>query len=246
MIASESCHFYDREGNPQYTYINKQGKECKTTLTRAKKEGYLPSVTTITKLLAKPGLDKWRQIETIMACLTMPIIADEPEDEYIERIIQDSDSRSKEARDRGTDIHGYIERGFQGEILDGEANLYFRSVDKIIWDECGLQEWKAEKSFASSLGYGGKVDLHNDNFLIDFKGTDKPLDSIKTYPEQAMQLAAYDAGIDSCSRKCGICYVHRDTAESKLIWIDEKELMKGQEVFFKLLDIYYIQTGLIR
>ena len=243
--ATEGSHWYDSQGNPQHTYINSKGKECNTTLREARKFGYKPSVSLIKDLAAKPGLDAWKIDQTIMACLTMPLIEGETEADYIKRLKEDSREQAKKAAEKGTEIHGYIERGFRGEI---SGNCYYESVKATIKSECGEQEWHTEKSFASSLGYGGKLDLHNEKYLIDFKGTDKPLESLKTWDEHAMQLAAYSYGIKpgGVFHQCGICYIHRDTAESKLIWLKEAEIIKGWECFKALLSYFYAKSGLER
>jgi len=246
--ASEAGHFYDKDGTPRYTYINKKGEESKTTLREARKNGWYPSVTQIIGLAAKPGLEMWKQEQTILACLTMPLIEGESEQDYIKRLREDAKAQAKAAAEKGTLIHGYIERGFSGKLeLEDEGYNYFMNVEQSICNECGGdQKWSTEKSFASSLGYGGKVDLNNDIYLIDFKGTDKPMDSLKLWDDHYLQLAAYERGISINMLKCGICYVHRETAESRLIWADRKELDKGWKCFMALTDFYYARTGLER
>ena len=242
-LAKEGQHFYNRDGSPCYEIDGK-----KTTLREARKFKLYPGTTTIIAQARNFGLDAWKTDQVIMACLTMPKIEGESEQEYIKRLKEDAKEQARKAAEKGTDIHGYVERGFRGKILPDETGyMYFDSVANTIFNECGRQEWHAEKSFASSLGYGGKCDLHNDLYLIDFKGTDKDLATIKTWEEQSMQLAAYDAGLEGfVGRKCGICYVHRDTAESRLIWIPEKDLLKGWECFKCLLGHYFAKTGLER
>ena len=245
--ASESGHFYKRNGEPAYTYLNAKGEEKNTTLREARKFGWYPSVTSIIGLAAKFGLDQWKQEQTILACLTLPKIEGESEADFIKRLREDAKAQAKQAAGKGTEIHGYIERGFRGDITEEENGFeYYKSVYKTLYAECGVQEWSAEKSFASPLGYGGKVDLHSAEYLIDFKGTDKPLESLKFWDEHCQQLSAYDAGIPPDGRKCGICYVHRETSESRLVWIDEKELIKGWKCFKALLEYWWAKTGLER
>lgn len=251
--AKEAGHFYKRNGEPAYTYINKKGEESKSTLREARKNGWYPGVSSIINLASKPSLDIWKQEQTILACLTLPKIEGESEADFIKRLREDAKAQAKKAAEKGTEIHGYIEKGFRGDITEEEDGfMFYESIRKTLYAEVGVQEWQPEKSFASSLGYGGKVDLHNDKYLIDFKGTDKPLESLKIWDEQCQQLAAYDQGLcyDGYSlgvfRKCGICYVHRDTAESRLIWIPDKELIKGWKCFVALLDFWYAKTGIER
>ena len=67
--ASESQHWYDRQGNPMYTVIGKNGKERNTTLRDARTMNLVPSVTTILNVAAKPALNVWLQRQVLMACL---------------------------------------------------------------------------------------------------------------------------------------------------------------------------------
>ena len=52
-FKSESGHWYTQEGEPMYTIVGANGKERNTTLRDAKKEGFVPSVTTIIGIAAK-------------------------------------------------------------------------------------------------------------------------------------------------------------------------------------------------
>ena len=59
--ASESNHWYTRDGVPRYTVIGKNGKERATTLRDARTENLVPSVTTVLNVAAKPALTQWLQ-----------------------------------------------------------------------------------------------------------------------------------------------------------------------------------------
>ena len=59
-FTSESGHWYDQDGEPKYTIIGANGKERNTTLRDAKREGFVPSVTTIIGMIAKPSLENWK------------------------------------------------------------------------------------------------------------------------------------------------------------------------------------------
>ena len=72
MSIKESTHWYTRAGNPMYTIIGKNGKERNTTLRDARTLDLVPSVTTILGVAAKPGLEKWKQEQVLLAALTLP------------------------------------------------------------------------------------------------------------------------------------------------------------------------------
>lgn len=199
--VKESGHWYKQDGTPAYTIIGKNGKERNTTLRDAKKEGLLPSVTTIIKCAAAPGLENWKSQQVLMAALTTERKPDETEQDYISRIIADSQEQSLKARERGTLIHAYIQSGFEGAAFDVDGSAkYYESARKTIDKECGVLPWVCEKPFATER-YGGKIDLQNNQYIIDIKTTEKDLTDIKAWHEHHMQLAAYDYNEN---RMCGI------------------------------------------
>jgi hypothetical protein len=240
--ASESGHWYQKDGTPCYSIIGKNGKERNTTLRDAKAMNLVPSVTTIMGEAMKWGLVNWMIDQGILAALTMPRLENEPEELYIARIKADSKEQAKKAAERGTQIHGWVEKGFLG-LEAGEGMPFYESARKTLLEACGEVEWKAEKSFATDR-FGGKVDLHSNRHVIDCKTTDKDLATIRTWDEHAMQIGAYREGLKIGYAQGGILYIHTKTAESKLIWISEGDLVKGFKCFQALLDFWYSKHGL--
>ncbi len=239
--AKENGHWYDKSGNPAYTIVGKNGKERNTTLRDAKVLGLLPSVTSIIRLAAAPGLQRWLNEQLLLAALTSTRQEGEEEQAYIDRIIEEAGEQSKKARERGTLIHAYVQSGFEGATLDAEAYKYYISASNTLEDTFNNKiVWQCEKPFATER-YGGKIDLISDEYIIDIKTTSKELGNIKLWDEHFMQLAAYDFNKD---KKCGILYINTETAESQLIMATEEELNKGWDCFSALLDFYYAKTGL--
>ena len=70
--ASESQHWYDRDGNPAYSVIAKNGIPRPTTLRDARKLNLVPSVTTVLSCASKPALEAWKLNQMMLACLTLP------------------------------------------------------------------------------------------------------------------------------------------------------------------------------
>jgi hypothetical protein len=253
---AESCHWYDpKTGDPKYSYLNKKGEEKPTTLREARKEGFVPSVTTILQCAYRPGLENWKIDQAILAALTCPRIDDESETAYLSRIKSDAKAQARKAAERGTLIHAWVQQGFEGKYepvrqtmidLEDERLVFYDSARKTVNMECGLTEWICEKSFATNR-YGGKVDLHCNDYLIDIKTTEKDLADIKTWDEHDMQAAAYDNGLgvhQGSPRKCGILYIHALTAEAKIVWIPEDKLQRGWLKFTHLLNYWYGDKGL--
>ena len=128
--VAESGHWYTKEGTPAYTTIGKTG-ERPTTLRDARKLGLLPSVTTIIGQLSKAGLNTWLQQQVLLAALTLPRLPDEPEADWLARVMQDSKAQGRDAADRGTAIHAVIQSYFEQVYLPTKP-AYLDAVDKAL------------------------------------------------------------------------------------------------------------------
>jgi hypothetical protein len=249
--SSEQGHWYDKNGSPAYQIIGANGKQRNTTLRDAKKLGLLPSVTTVIGVAAKPGLDRWKQEQAILAALTLPRLEGEEESEWLSRVLSDSKAQGKDAAQRGTDIHAIIESFFDGILLESVPE-YCRNIENALQASFGARLWIPEKSGSHELGFGGKVDLHTKGdkvkgipgVVVDFKTKEVPLEKVVPYDEHIMQMAAYRELLGMADARCGIVFVNGLTNEVKLCEITEEELQKGLKCFFHLLRYYQLKSGL--
>lgn len=216
MSASESGHWYTKTGEPAYTIVGKNGNERNTTLADARKMALVPSVTTILSVADKPALTAWKVDQALMAALTLPRIEGESLDDFKKRAAMDAKQQSIDAADEGTRIHAAIESyysmttGSSGSEWDEKYDSHVRATQAAIYYTFGNLDWRPEKSFCSPLGYGGKVDLHSDQVVIDFKTKDfGPNDKIVAYDEQIMQLDAYRHGLGYPTATMANVYVSR-------------------------------------
>ena len=233
-------HWYDKDGNPQYTIIGANGKERDTTLRDARKLNLVPSVTTIMRIAAAPGLDLWKQQQVLKAAVTVPRLDGEPEEDWFSRIMRVSKETSAEAADRGTGMHNVIEDYFNKK--DGEFPDYAKETYFAVIKEFGSQNWICEKSFAAD-GFGGKVDLHADDIVIDFKTKDLVDDKTAAYDEQLMQLAAYRVGLGIPDALCANVFVDLQ-GNVKIIKHDESDIQKAWLMFSHLLASYRVKNGI--
>jgi hypothetical protein len=245
--ASESQHWYDRAGTPAYTVTAKNGEQRATTLRDARKLNLVPSVTTILSVAAKPALEAWKLNQMMLACLTLPKVDGETEEQFIERIVKDSKEQAKKAAERGTIIHGALESFFEGVYL-ADFMDYQNGVDKGLLDTFGTPTWATEKSFAHELGFGGKVDLHSkdgDGMVVDFKTKEfKDPSKVDAYDDQLLQLAAYRVGLGIPKARCANVYVSvTDPGLVKVIEWSEEELQRGWAMFQALLTYWQAKTG---
>ena len=189
-------HWYDRDGTPRYEIEGKKGMR-QTTLRDARKHGWVPSVSTIWKdMVAAPGLTRYYQDQLFEAQINNPRKVLEEDKDYKKRVFSISRDAALNAAERGTMVHGVLENSFRhGWTHEDHVDLIKGTKEKVL-EVCGEQEWKVETSFAHGLGYGGKIDMHCDEWMVDFKT--KELDSGKKpdlYDSYGVQLAAYDHGL---------------------------------------------------
>lgn len=216
-IASESGHWYDVDGNTAYEveYADKSKGMRPTTLRDARKLNLFPSVTTVLSVLAKPGLDAWKQNQNFHAVYTHPetaILLNEDYDTFYRVISEDANEQMIKARDKGTEIHGVIENFYLNGVVDPYHAVIIEAVDKAIKDEFGDVNWSAEKSFTCrQYGYGGKIDLHSNDgegIVLDFKTKEFGEDDKRLHwDEQAIQLAAYANGLGLYGAILGNVYI---------------------------------------
>jgi hypothetical protein len=188
-------HWYDREGRPQYTVIAKgTGLPRAATLADARKNGWVPGVTSITKGEAAPALTEWLINQAVMAALTLPAIEGESLEDRKKRITTDAGQQANQARDRGQEIHNALEQAFLTGKVEQDAEFVQPVID-LLSKEFGGLEFEPEVSFAHHLGYGCKIDLvsRNREVTIDFKT--KAFSKAEAgkkfaYSQQGMQLWA--------------------------------------------------------
>ena len=240
-FATQAGHWYAKDGTPAYTYTNAKGGVSNTTVREARKFGYVPSVTTILRQAAAPGLERWKIGNAIMSALTLTRQEGESDEAYIDRILRDSNEQAAKARDRGTEIHGAIEKQDLSGPWASHVSAAIGALDGWVGETL---QWDSERSFASPLGFGGKLDVSAPGFVADYKTSDKPLEGLKLWPEHRRQLAAYRMGLDMPTARCAIVYVSATEPAARVIELSEDELCQGWEEFKYLLGYYYASNKL--
>ena len=241
--ASESNHWYTRDGVPMYTVEAAKGGQRATTLRDARKLSLVPSVTTVLNVAAKPALNQWLQRQVLLAALTLPRRPDEPEDDYIARIMDDSKEQGRAAADLGTDIHASIQGFYEGVQVDKHQD-HVKGCVEALQGHFGHQAWIAERAFAHEIGFGGKVDLHAQNIVADVKTKDfTEADKVDAYDEHLMQLSAYRVGLGMPTARCANVFVSRSVPGLvKIIEWDQADLERGWQMFHSLLMYWQLKN----
>lgn len=195
---ANDAHWYKPDGTPMHIVIGSStGMLRPTNITDARKLGLLPSVTSITRILDKPALIRWKMEQAVLATLTTPRLVAETDDAFVERVLnveKQHEAEAEAARNLGQDIHAAIQGMLAGEPVLEELQVYVDAARKEI---AALGSFQREECDTEQVvigpGYAGRIDLRIKQAdcltVIDFK-TCKTIPR-KAYPENLMQLAAY-------------------------------------------------------
>ena len=235
--AAESQHWYTTSGAPAYEIKGTNGEYRPCTLRDARKLNLVPSVTSIIRCAAAPGLELWKIQQAILAALTLPRGKDENEKAWLDRVMEDSREQAKKAAERGTQIHAAIQGHYEGVPPGPEHWEHVKATARAIEEHFGKQQWVAEKSFAHPLGFGGKADLHCKLAVVDVKSKEFREDAKRlAWDEHCIQAAAYRVGLRIPLARGANAFV--STVKPGLVLIHEwkqDELELGWEMFRGLL-----------
>lgn len=239
MAIAESTHWYSADGSPCYTVIGKNGKERNTTLRDARQYNYVPSVTTIIGVGAKPGLENWKIDQALLSALTLPREEGESLDGFMARAKQDAKEQAIKAAERGTEIHADIEKGF----TDGIETVAYLAVRYALDSLFPGETWIAEDSFAHPDGFGGKIDLYSESgIVVDFKTKDGLAGADPkrlVYDEHGMQLSAYACGLNIDNPERVSVFVDRANPTVVISHVWEKESHERHLAMFSHLLSYW-------
>ncbi len=257
-VASEQGHWYDKQGAAVYEVPRVKGGGMRpTTLADARKLGLVPSVTTILSCAAKPGLEAWKAKQILEAALTLPRLQDETLDDYATRIIEDSKAQGRKAAERGTELHAAIELYISNPHTKPFPDGCFQWKEHLQKLEATLKQYgidifsgNTEHSFASRLGYGGKIDWHNDEIVLDFKTKANLEPKRLAYDEHCWQLSAYSIGLTEQRSyqflnrppitRCANVFVGIDDCQVRIHEWEEPDITKGFLAFNHLLEFWKI------
>ena len=233
----------------------------------ARRDHLLPSITTIDKVIANPGLDVYKQRQVLMSSLTMIRGENESDDDFIRRVMDDSRQHARKASQLGSVVHKLIERYIMGKPL------FFHGQREDVWkifkpvrdwidanimllDYGFMTNYGAEVVLVNHLGYAGKADYYGKlkngrNVIIDWKTTfikpgdikkDGDLRKSKYYSSWTRQLAALKECNDSIDTVMNV--VISTNPETLGVWVKEWSEEETSKAFKVFLSAFYIWQDL--
>lgn len=250
-------HYYTKDGDACHTQATKAGAKNKTrptTVTDARKQNLLPSVTTVFDVISKPFLTEWQIKEALKVAYACPAIS-ETEDEWIAYVREKASQQVGMAADLGTNVHKAIENAINGEDWDRKFAREINPTLAVV-QLMDIKEQVSESvTVNSEIGYAGCVDLSgwvNDDegladlmpftvpVIVDFKTKKtkkgEKIDVSETYP---WQLAAYHVSkfgkgqreLHPMAKAALVFISSTEPGRVEVVWFDRQQLSCAWECF---------------
>lgn len=214
-----------------------------------------PSFTTVADVLNKAALINWKIDQHLIqawktASVLTPTGWGKGLDYFIPEVKRLTELQMDKAPSAGTDFHGSLEKYIQ-DLLPPEHEHYELCVKVFlrIYKETQVDPllWRPEVKFVSDMGYGGMVDLNdNELWVIDYK-TKQTADKFKpgkmAYDEHIMQLASCRMGLNLPNARCANAFVCLENGQIDFHEHSEEKLGRGWHLFQHALAIWQLQNG---
>jgi hypothetical protein len=252
VIAGKSGHWYTKDGESRHTLIGANGNKRKTTLRDARKEGLLPSVTTVMDIMRKGALEDWKLEKVVRIAMALPRRDKETDDQFAQRVFDEFEAEGEATREFGSLVHSAAEYlclngGRLPSPMSASAAEFAPVkawVDRIKeWYDANVDEVLGAETVVINelVGYAGRFDLwikhrvHGES-VVDFKTQGVKNSKPRFYEEWCSQLAAYDAGLPQRKAARSLVSVVIDsTAPNPLIekaW-GPMDILENHQIFLR-------------
>jgi hypothetical protein len=239
-----SDHWYDLTGKSCHRTIGKNGKERASTIRDAKENNWLPSVTSVLGILAKPQLEDWKFRQITAAAWNLNAFAADANNVNLwhEKVMDAAFQKVDDAADLGTSIHQAIEDHFQGRPIGNDMLPYITCVDQWVKTE-GVRFCEHEIRLVSQKhGYAGTTDAVVESkhglAIIDFKSRkSKPEYPMTPWDGQAMQIAAY-AKAKGAKVGANVFISTTEPGRIEATWYDESTIEAEWMAFLNVLALW--------
>lgn len=251
--SSNAAHFYTPAGEPMHWIERSDGQGTRpTTLRDARKLGFLPSPTSILKLLSAPQLESWRIEQACLAVLTAPRLAGEDLDAFVKRVLhveRQQDEQARIARDLGTDIHAGVQQMLAGHSCPAGLDGYVMPAVERMREFGQVQ---ATESVVVGDRCAGRLDAlfyvrgpEAKWTVVDVKTTGNP-PTKGSWPEHKLQLSFYARSVPGLAgQTVQTANVYISTKDQGVVvvdvhtdWVDTYE--RG---FLPLLNFWYFSNN---
>lgn len=256
--SAQSAHYYTTDGKPMFEIMGKTtGRLRPVTIRDAKKNGWLPSSTTIIHGATPTpyGLELYKLEQMALLWATTPDIRGESLQEKCKRIADEYEAESKKASSLGTEVHDLIAKYLKNDSIPFEqfnpdAVKAFEKVrpwidENILGGEVEQIKTNLRLGYAGTIDYSGAVKNIPVSAMIDWKSQNvklskKGIPYFNFYDEWIYQGGSYTMTLDPNMPFISVIIPTSDVEfcdKCIKVWKPE-EVKRGQEIFKQLIRSY--------
>lgn len=251
-------HYYDKDGNACHKQATKAGAKNKTrptTVTDARKQNLLPSVTTVMEDITKATFADYGKRNVLRIAGGIPLIRCEDVNEWIGEVLKVDNKEREDTLAFGTNVHKAIENALNSAEWAQELKSYVLPTLDIVRGMNIKEQVSESVTVNSEIGYAGCVDLSgwvNDDegladlmpftvpVIVDFKTKKtkkgEKIDVSETYP---WQLAAYHVSkfgkgqreLHPMAKAALVFISSTEPGRVEVVWFDRQQLSCAWECF---------------
>lgn len=255
-------HFYDKTGEPVFEVPKADGNGMRpTTIIDCVRLKLYPSITTVNKIIAQPGLMRWIENSFIESCFRHLASFGERLEWYTKRIRSIQKDQAMIAPKWGNNIHEYLDAmGKHNELPEDIEYLPAVQSVKEWYSTNDIEIVSTEHRLIPLVaGIAGTADVvakykDTDRYLfIDYKSTITLTKSgrrkkLRPYDTYVMQLAKYAEGIGLemgiHDKEHWIIYISRDEPGYILPYqIDNETAARGLAMFNAAYTLWKLLNG---
>lgn len=252
--ASESTRWYSQKGHSIEDVEAKNGNPRKATLRDARKpeNQWIPSVTTVLRLLAKPELDRWKIKEHLKVAAKTPYLPLDDVGLWSDAVMIKASEEMDKARNTGTEAHGEIDRF----LLDPDQTTYglspYANAATNALIQIGMDQWpmEVEKTLAvkcGSIWVAGKADLvfPERKIIVDWKTTSKPCNGKERlgFDDHLIQLSAYNLALfGGAGEVYNVFLSTSDPGKFEVVPWQPEEMEWGIEMYSKMFELWCLKN----
>lgn len=257
--ASESTRWYTQDGLSVEDVVAKNGSGRKATLRDARKPDnqWIPSVTTVLRLLAKPELDRWKSQQYLGEAMLQAmndrtsLLLDNSKD-WVDRVMVAAEEGMNKAREKGSEVHGEVDRFLLNPNEMEYASSPFCGAATRALIDIGMDQWpmEVEKTLAVRCGeiwVAGKTDLvfPEQKIIVDWKTTSKACDGSERlgWDDHLIQLSAYNMALFGGTGRCFNVFLSTsDPGKYEVVpWLEE-ETEWGAEMYSLMFRLWCLKN----
>ena len=235
-------------------YYTLDGLLVEGNIYTARKQGLVPSVTTVLGIIEKPHYHRMDIEQAVAIAYNTPLNFMD-EQEYVQVVIDKAMNTNSSAAETGTRVHAFIESVLKGipkpEFCENDSKAMLNFVDYIMateYSEIMVERVIVCDEYKFACRIDALLEINGETWLIDWKTQKIGKDGKeKAYPDWCDQIAAQALALQENGYEINhyanvILPVNK--SGFKVVEYDAEKILKAQQEFCLLREYYRMKRGI--